>query len=640
MKNTIANRVNDFLKKFPPFDIIDQENLLNLSKEVTIIYLEKGKIVFNEQDHPHDYFYIVKEGAIEMRQTVNDNFEMVDICDEGDVFGVRPIITNTPYQMSAIAQEESIIYGIPSKDFRPLIEKDTKIGLYLIEIFASKTRNPYSIDHTKYLYQNFDRNMLQKDFFELQPAVYVKKVVKASPEESIQQIATLMTEKRVSSIVIVDADKKPLGIVTDKDLRKQIATSYFSLDMQVSQVMSSPVRTYPKQMTIAKAQFEMIKNNINHLIITEDGTNNTPTIGIMTQHDIETVKGDSIPELMKAVKRSKKSKHLKSIRQQSINLLKGYVIQNIPLGLITDLFHQLFEAITSKAIELCIKRMPTPPPVRFAWVSLGSLARKEQFLITDQDNAIVFEDVTEEHYEQTQTYFLQLANKINTMLNKIGYDYCPANMMAKNPNWCLSLSKWEEQFKSWVSNANDADLLMFSIFYDMSFSFGEATLVNKLSDKVFEFTQTNERFMALLAKSALENPSPLGFFRNFIVEHDGKYKDQFDLKARALTTISDIARLLALSHKIKNITNTAERFEKLAELEPQNKEIFLACAYAAKALLKFRIKSGLKNDDSGRYLNIKNLNKEEKTKLKRCFKTISNAQELIKLRFKLNLTYV
>lgn len=640
MKNTIAHRVYDFLKKYPPFDIIDEKNLLNLSKEVVVIYLEKGKTLFKEHDDAHDYLYIVKEGAIEMRQTMNDNSEMVDICDEGDVFGVRPMITNTPYLMTAVAQEESIIYGIPAKEFRPIIEKDTKIGLYLIEIFASKTRNPYSVDYTKFLYQNFDRNMLQKDFFELQPAVYVRKVVKTNPEESIRQVAFLMTEKRVSSIVVVDSQKKPLGIITDKDLRKQIATGCFSLDMRASQIMSSPVRTYPKRMTIAQAQFEMIKNNINHLIITEDSTDKSAVCGIMTQHDIETVKGDSIPELMKAVKRSKKSKHLKRIRKQSLNLLKGYVLQNIPLSLITDLFHQLFEAITAKAIEICIKRMPSPPPVRFAWVSLGSHARKEQFLITDQDNAIVFENVTEENYEKTQQYFLQLASKVNAMFNKIGYDYCPADMMARNPNWCLSLEKWEEQFQKWVSEANDADLLMFSIFYDMAFSFGEPTLVEKLSEKVFEFTQNSERFMALLAKSALENPSPLGFFRNFIVEHDGKYKDQFDLKARALTTISDSARLLSLSHKIKGITNTAERFEKLAEIEPQNKDIYLANAYAAKALLKFRIKNGLKNDNSGRYLDLSSLNKEEKTKLKRCFKAIASVQDLIKLQFKVNLTYV
>lgn len=634
MKNTIAYRVCDFLEKYPPFDIIPKEVLLDLSKEVVIIYMEKGKVLFQEQEKAHAYFYIVKEGAIEMKQTISDKLEMVDVCDEGDVFGVRPMITNTPYLMSAIAQEESIIYGIPAEKFKPIVEKDTKIGMYLIEIFAAKTRNPYSVDYTKYLYQNFDRNMLQKDFFELQPAAYVRKVVKIKPEGTIQEAAVLMTEKRVASIVVVDDKRCPIGIVTDKDLRKQVATGYFSLDMTVGQVMSSPVRTYPKKMTISQAQFQMIKYKINHLIITEDGTPNTMVCGIMTAHDIEVMKGEDIPGLMKAVKRSTKSRHLKRIRQQSLNLLKGYVLQNIPLSLITDLFHQLFEAITVKAIEICIKRMNTPPPVRFAWMSLGSHGRKEQFLITDQDNAIVFENVSDENYEQIQQYFLKLANNINTMLNKIGYEYCPADMMAKNPKWCMSLSKWEEQYQKWVTQAGNSDLLMFSIFYDMCFTFGEETLVDKLTDKVFEYTQNNERFFASLAKSALENPSPAGIFRKFIVEQDGKYKDQFDLKARAITTLTDIGRLLILSHKIKGIANTAERFEKLAAVEPQNEDIYLSCAYAAKALLKFRIKTGLKNDDNGRYLDIKNLSKEEKTKIKRCFKAISNAQELVKMRFK------
>ncbi|MDO4764321.1 MAG: putative nucleotidyltransferase substrate binding domain-containing protein, partial [Flavobacteriaceae bacterium] len=137
-----------------------------------------------------------------------------------------------------------------------------------------------------------------------------------------------------------------------------------------------------------------------------------------------------------------------------------------------------------------------------------------------------------------------------------------------------------------------------------------------------------------MTQSTLENPSPLGIFRQFIVEQNGEHKDYFDIKGRALTTLTDIGRLLILSHKVKGITNTAERFEKLAVLEPQNKELFLACASAAKTLLKFRIKSGIENDDNGRYLNIKNLKKEDKVKLKRCFKAISNAQELIKMRFK------
>ena len=96
----------------------------------------------------------------------------------------------------------------------------------------------------------------------------------------------------------------------------------------------------------------------------------------------------------------------------------------------------------------------------------------------------------------------------------------------------------------------------------------------------------------------------------------------------------DGARVLVLSSQIKSINNTAERFEKLADLEPNNQELFLACSYATKALLKFRTRQGLLHNDSGRFIALDTLSKEEKIKLKRTFKTIKELQELIKIRFK------
>lgn len=631
-KNTISVRVADFLKKYPPFDVIDQEEIKRLAQEITIIYLEKGKVLFSANEPTHDYFYIVKEGAIEIKEPQDNALKMIDVYDEGDIFGIRPLLTKSNYQTTAIAQEESIIYGIPLSDFMPILNQTPSVGLYLLESFTSK-KNPFSQEYSKFIFQNSQHNHYQ-DFFEFQPAPYKSRVIKTQKTTTIKELAQKMTEKRVSSMVIVDENKLPIGIITDKDLRKQIASGYFSTEMKAEQFMSSPVRTYPKNMTISQAQFEMITHNIGRLIITEDGTPNTPVCGILTPHDIEVARGNDVPGLMKALKRADKSKHLMRIHAQALKLLKGYVLQNIPLSLITNLFHKLFEAIMVKAIEICIRRMPSPPPVRFAWISLGSHGRKEQFLATDQDNGLVFEDVPDEMYAETQEYFLVLADKINTMLNKIGYAYCPADMMAKNPKWCMSLKKWQEQFQRWVTQADNEDLLMFSIFYDICCTFGEATLVEKLTKSVFEITSQNERFFYLMARSTLENPSPLGIFRQFLVEQDGNHKDHFDIKSRALTTLTDIGRLLVLSHKIEGITNTAERFDKMAEVEPQNKELYLLCSSAAKSLLKFRIKNGLLNDNNGRYIEIKNLTKEEKLKLKKSFKAISSAQELIKMRFK------
>ena len=120
------------------------------------------------------------------------------------------------------------------------------------------------------------------------------------------------------------------------------------------------------------------------------------------------------------------------------------------------------------------------------------------------------------------------------------------------------------------------------------------------------------------------------------MEQNGENKDFFDIKKRGITPLTDAGRLLILSHEVKNLSNTSERFEKLAQLEPQNRELYLSCSYTSKALLKFRTKQGLKYRDGGRFIKLEDLNKEEKMKLKRCFKVIKEVQELIKFRFEIS----
>jgi CBS domain-containing protein len=119
------------------------------------------------------------------------------------------------------------------------------------------------------------------------------------------------------------------------------------------------------------------------------------------------------------------------------------------------------------------------------------------------------------------------------------------------------------------------------------------------------------------------------------VENDGAHKDQFDIKSRAIMPLVDAARLLILSHNVKDKNNTISRFKKLIKAEPKNEDLYLSCIDAFKILLQFRTNQGLKNKDSGRYVDLNNLSKFEKLKLKGCFKPIKDVQELLNIRYNL-----
>ncbi|MDH7448377.1 DUF294 nucleotidyltransferase-like domain-containing protein [Aquimarina sp. 2201CG14-23] len=379
----------------------------------------------------------------------------------------------------------------------------------------------------------------------------------------------------------------------------------------------------------------MIKNNISHLCITKDGTRGSKLVGVFSNHDLLVSFGNNPSVLIKEIKKVKRIQRLRYIRKQVEKLLKTYLEQDISTVHILNLISEINDALVIRIIELSLKEMPSDPPVKFSFLVLGSQGRREQLLITDQDNAIVFENVSEAKYASTQAYFLELARKITKGLHTIGFEYCSAEMMASNPRWCMSLSKWETQFKTWMTTPTKESTLLSSIFFDFQMVYGNLNMVNQLSDVVFDGVNKSQRFLGLLGVSALQKPSPLGFFKQFLVEQNGEHKDSFDIKNRAMMILIDGARILALYHNLKEVNNTLARYGRLAELEPTNKDLFESCAKAFRVLLKFRTRQGLLHRDSGRFIKLSSLSKKDKLKLKRCFRPIRDIQEVLRVRFQL-----
>lgn len=103
--------------------------------------------------------------------------------------------------------------------------------------------------------------------------------------------------------------------------------------------------------------------------------------------------------LLKQCKRALRSVDLKEVREKLSDLIQHSLDKNVPISYISSIVGEINLAITNRAIELAIEKNGTPPPAQFAWLNIGSQGRKEQLLLTDQDSAIVFEDVSEENHD-------------------------------------------------------------------------------------------------------------------------------------------------------------------------------------------------------------------------------------------------
>ena len=633
MKNTIAERIYDFLKDFPPFNSLERDQLLTICENVRVRYYEKDNFVFEKDDELHDSFYVVKDGAVGL---FREGDILVDECDEGDIFGLRAIIRKSKYRLSAQAIEESIVYSISSQLLEEFITSNVHANKFLMASFETNTLNPYIDSSNDRLYsQEGEFNQNTEHLTHVQNVQFKRAPVTCVENTKVEIAAVTMTEKKVGSIIITK-DNKPLGIITDKDLRTKIATGKFNLSEKVTQIMSSPVITIPEGISIAEAQITMLRNKITHLCITKNGTIESELVGVLSEHDIVVSQSNNPSFLIKEIKRAQNSKKLKDVRQKTQGLMQRYLDQHISVFFVSKIVSAINEAICQKAIELSLEEMGKQAPTSFSWLSLGSQGRREQLLMTDQDNALVFADVPVEILKETKSYFLKLATLVTEKLNVVGFEMCPAEMMASNPKWCLSLSEWKNQFNDWITKPDEDKIMLSTIFFDYDRVYGNSELVKYMSDSIFQSIDSYEIFLNFLALNAIKNPPPLGFFRQFLVEHDGEHKDLFDIKVRAMMPLVDAARLLIISYNIKDYNNTILRFEKLIHVEPQNKDLYAACIDAFKILLRFRTMQGLKHKDSGRFIDLKSLNKSDRLKLKGCFGPIRDIQELIRVRFNLS----
>ncbi len=619
-ENLIHSRVADFLIKWPPFDKVSNEGLAILSRELSIQFFESGKKVFESGQQAGDFIYVVRQGSIRI---ISPSGELFDVCDEGDIFGVRAILAEDEYKADAIAEENSLLYCIPTKLLKNILKTENNLALYFTSGFAAGV----PIKGTPF--RAAGGTIIADQNLNFRPDALIidgrKSVISCMPESTIKEAAILMSSAGVGSIIVCNEKKHPIGILTDKDLRTKIGTGFRSIEDPVKLIASSPVVCSLPGLTYSEYLIKMLQNGVHHLCITSSGDDNSPAEGMLTEHDLLLEQGNNPAVIFREMSQAKDWETLRDLRIKAQFLLKRYINQKIPVQSVCEISSLLNDLLLKKLIQFSMEKGENRG--KYAWLSLGSQGRREQVLFTDQDHALIVEKA------EDKALFLGLAERIADLLEKAGFEKDPAGIMASNPKWCLSLEEWKMLFDQWISTPEPKAVLNSTIFFDFRVSEGDTELGEKLRSFLNERLKNADIFKVLIAKDALKTPAPLSFFRNLVLEKDGFYKDQFDLKLRAQLPLVDCARLLALDSGLTEV-NTIKRLEQLAESDSSNKTILEEAAEAYNYLLNLRFENGFLNSDSGRYIQPDSLTKSDRQKLKRVFSVISDLQQIVKIRYK------
>jgi CBS domain-containing protein len=626
-----ATQAAKFLNGIDPFSFLPENEIEKAAAKLDIVRQPKNKVLFIQGKSRVDALYIVQKGAAERYFEEKNKKMLSGLMGEGDIFGGISMLLNDGFSVRTLKTiEPTTFYTLPKGDFLDLCSRFEAFSEYFTDTFGKRMLDR---SYAKVISSSLQPREEGARFFN-QPvaSIYNPRLITCPAQTSIRQAAVEMNSHRCSSIFITRGEEEFVGVVTDNDLRRKVIAEGYDIEKPVSDIMTQPLKTVHSQALIFEALMTMMQHNIKHLAVADTEGR---VVGLVTNRDLLTAQGQSPFFLIREIMAADTVEAIFDMHGRLPRLIQSLINSGAKAMNITRFITTISDAITKRIIEFALEKCG-PPPVPFVFMILGSEGRQEQTLKTDQDNAIVYEDVAGEQEAETQAYFLKLAKNICTWLDKAGYAFCEGNVMAQNPQWCGSLTKWKNYFSSWIHAAEPEDLLQASIFFDFRGAYGEMRLIDELRQFLFESLAGWSGFFRHLTENALHFKPPLGFFRNFVVASKGEHRNTFDIKS-AMMPIVDFARIYALKNSLEE-TNTLERLHQLYLKKKLSWQEYndLDQGYSFMMQLRFvrQIESVVEeNAKPDNYINPKKLSRIEQTMLKEIFKRIEKFQTKLSVEF-------
>ena len=601
----MAKQVEDFLNTSAPFDVLDKEQKLELVKHTELIYLTADNV--GDLQKGKSSLFLIQNGQF----SVQDSDAPLRHLSEGDYFGYTNIMEKRNFSLSISVDSPGLVYCFEASAVTPLFE------LPAIRNFFDGLRNNALQNHaisdsnSMWLYKGLED-------------VINKSPVSVDVETSITVAAQIMTNQKVSSLLVTREDKL-IGIITDRDLRSRVVATSLDIHHPVSHIMTPNPAQIMGNRTLFDALALMTERNIHHLPVIDQQT--LVPLGMVTASDIIRHQRGNVLFIIGELSKAENLYELTRLSWQLPHYFSAHAKKAGDYDIAGKILSQATDIMTRKLIGF-FQQANGKAPMMFAWLVYGSQAREDQTMGSDQDNGLL---LTERPSKTQAEYFAKMADYVCNGLAKCGIKLCDGNIMASNPKLRLSLEEAIEEAKRWVKAPTKDAIMHFNIFLDVRCAAGDISLFKQLQRQRAPLMKQN-MFLAALTRNSNEISVPLSMFQKFIYEKGRKEKDVIDLKTRAVALINNIARIYALADGV-TLPNTLARLDALSENSQLSKRDATNLRDIWLFLNRLRWRHQLENKVTDNRVSVSSLSSIEKHQLKAAFKAIERTNQAMVMKF-------
>lgn len=626
------------LQQIEPFNQLPADVVETLSESIEIKKFPPHVHIFNQNDAPSGFLYVVKEGLIEIVATTPGGMEMVvDQRSQGSFLGGTPIFTNQPYTAGARTVKATECFLIPAARLIELSRKYPQVTRQFNRSFFSRVRRLYA-DMVNEHGLNAQAQVEAYPFQKKLPEIMSSPVETCLPTATVKEIARQMASRGVGAIVVCDEHRQLRGIVTERDLVAKVIAVQGSdaQQMTADQVMSENPYVLPSDTYMYEATSFMVSHKIKHLPLVDNHT----LVGIVSLSDLMRYRSQKSMLLIGKIRNATHIDQLVEARAELVKIARVLLNESRSPIEIMEILSYLHHCILKRGYEIVwqqIQHEGVPlPDLDFCFIIMGSGGRREMLLGPDQDNGFIYADYPDSEREKTEAFFDFFGERLVDAFATIGYPRCNGGVMASNSFWRGRLKDWSERIYDWVHTPEPKKVMYSTIFFDFMPLAGDAGLCQSLRDIVYQQIREFPLFLYHMMEQDFKHKVPIGMLGRFIVERDEAHQGMLSLKQAGSVFIVDCIRMYLLENQLDAVT-TIERLERLVDIGIFNQDTAEHIKAAFEAFTFLRLRNEIALIEQGQfpshYLNPSDLTRNEQELLKEAFRAASKLQDSARRHF-------
>ena len=599
-----------FLAEHPPFDELDDKDLDRVVSAVEIEHFAPGAVILQQAGAPATHLFVVRKGEVE----ILDGGRVIDEVGEGDVFGMWSLLGKVAPSATVRAAHDTLCYLIPAGLANDVLQTGAGIAF----VAASVRRRIARVDET--LKAEIDPSRYRKV-----GELVRRPPVTAEPSTTVADAAGLMARERISCLLIRGLDGE-VGVLTDRDLRTRVVAERRSSITPIGDVMTPRAETVPAETMAGEVLLRMLEGGFHHFpVVDTSGT----VVGVVTDTDLMGLGRHTPFALKSAISRAPDRDGVASAVGDLPEVVASLVESSADPVDIGHVIAFSIDAATRRLLELGIAEFGNPP-VEWAWLALGSAARQEQAIHTDQDHALAFEG----DREVAEPALAPLAEFVSAGLEQAGFARCRGEVMAANPALRLSVDEWVERFDHWMNLQTPQASEQLSVVFDFRRVAGDLDAEAPMNEAM-KLAVERPVFLQHLARRGLDLKPPIGFVGRLRVERGGERPGTVDLKRGGILIIGNIARAYAIRAGItaKRTVDRLRGAEQTGEIDAETREgLEEAFRFLWDVRLRHHVellRAGQELDD---FVDPKDLGGVARQGLKEAFRIVAHAQKGLALK--------